>query len=263
MGGVTDVKYVKSNNVEPEFLHLIDSVYNNAYQQVDKALKRYPHFINRIITPTNQSLLSSVLSKNTIDYMMLNILVEYNVSFTYPINPMGDTPLEHACKMRELSLFDYLVSHGISIHESAVHKLLYKAKDIKTISCKEILQLYSMIIKMGGMPVVAEMKDSEGHTFKTKAQQVYLINKSHGILRYDLWRLLCLAEEYCATQIEMNEGSSALENELSLIIERFHEKEKSDISLGDSIVSLFNVGGRHIEDPGCPVLETQENKPSI
>lgn len=263
MGDVAEVRYVKSNNVEPEFLHLVDSVYNNAYQQVDETLTRCPHFINRVITPINQSLLSSILSKKTIDYTMLNILVKYNVSFTYPINIMGDTPLEHACKMRELSLFDYLVSHGISISESAAHKLLYKAKDIKTINCKEILQLYSMVMKMGGMPIVAEMKDSEGHTFKAKAQQAYLTNKSQGILRYDLWRLLCLAEESCAARVEMNEGSKTLENELSRIVERFHEKEKSDISLGDSIVSLFNAGGRHVESSGYSVLETQKNKPSI
>lgn len=155
------------------------------------------------------------------------------------------------------------VSHGAPITGSAAHKLLYKAKDIKTINCKDIIQLYKMVIQMGGMPLVAEMNDEDGRTFKTKAQQISLINESCGVLRYDLWNLLCLAQYLDPDRTEVNEANKMLEMELTQITKRFHAKEKSDVSLGNSIVTLFNAGGTPVAALGCCVDEIQEEKAFI
>ncbi|KTD06369.1 ankyrin repeat-containing protein [Legionella gratiana] len=259
MGNHTDVIYIKNNVIEPIFLNLLEAVYNSSYQEVDESLKNKPNFINRIVTPTNQSLLSTLFSKKTIDYTMLDILLKHGVLFTYSINTSGDLPDDHACKIRDLFLLKYLVRHGVSISESAVHKLLIKAKKIETVNVEEIFRLYYLINQLGGMSKVADMKDEEGLTFKTKAMQIGLINDAYGILRYDLWHLLILAEQI---QLDLNENATkSLTNEIDLINVRYHDKNKLDLSsLGTSLYSLFNSSGSSIAPADCSYSEQLEEK---
>ncbi|PWY54066.1 hypothetical protein DGG96_18875 [Legionella qingyii] len=258
MGVAPKVIYVKHNSVEPEFYTFVDAVYNNFYEKAEEMLKVYPDFINTIITPTNQSPLSSVLSKKTIDYTMLNILVKHGVEFTYPINTMGDFALDLACRTRDLQLISYLVAHDVSISEAAIHKLLFKAKDIKTLNTKDIKMLLSIIHQLGGLAEVGEMIDDQGRTFKAKAERINLSNDSYGTLRYNLWNLLNLAENQEPDKAERNDANKILDEELALITHRYYEKENTDFSLGNSITSLFGAGGMPIEFPDDSVYEYQQ-----
>ncbi|MCW8472042.1 hypothetical protein OQJ19_15525 [Fluoribacter gormanii] len=247
MGVTPEVIYVKHNSVEPEFYTLVDAVYNNLYEQAEEMLILHPNFINTIIIPTKQSPLSTVLSKKTIDFTMLNILVNHGVEFTYPINAMGDFALDQACRSRDLHLLSYLVAHDVSISGAAVHKLLYKARDIRTINTKDIKLLVSIIHQLGGLAEVAEMKDEQGRTFKAKAERINLSNESYGTLRYNLWSLLNLADNQVPDRAGLNDANKILDEEIAAITHRYYEKENADFSLGNSITSLFGSGGMPIE----------------
>lgn len=251
MGRATDIKYIENNDVEPIFLNLTAAVYNSSYQEVDKGLDKNPDFINKVVTPTNQSLLSSLLSKKTIDYVMLNTLVKHGVSFNYPINTSDDLPVDYACKIRNMTLLAYLVQHGAPIRESAAHKLLNKAKNIGTVNFEEIILLHHLIKQLGGMSKVADIKDAQGQTFKNKAMKVSLVNEFSGILRYNLWNLLSLAEvidlHKDSRKDEYQAETETLRNEIALINAQYHDKANSDSSsLGSSLFVMFNTGSSPI-----------------
>lgn len=173
---------------------LNEAVKKNNPEEIERLLTEDPELINCISLPLYQCALYQILEDHgdvkTINYELLNLLVKHGVTFDYPCTMDGDTPLEVACKNQNLPLCQFLMQHNAPVTHKACHYLLEHTTQVHYLTHDSIQIVCSIIELLGGIDKVAATTDSEGTTFREKAEHSELLNYEGYGLPYNYMSLL-------------------------------------------------------------------------
>lgn len=266
---------------------LFNAITMNDAKKVEDIIRIYPECINTIVKPLNDSALSRILLRNPINYPMLTLLINNRVDLNVPMSMDQLTPLEFACKNRDLTLCSFLIKNKVRISSLAPHYLLCLTTNIQYLGFKEISKLYQIIEVLGGLQNVADMLDGNHQRFQDCAKKTKLINQYGGSMKYDLWSLLELAKmkvieekltadnhkeiiltlsqlllPVLSTQVFMYYIFSSIQElheVLDAINREFRKKTQNDIKL-DSSLTFFNTNSQIIADYVVPLPMDQDKK---